>query len=133
MRKIFRTLAIAAVAAALPVFASSALHADDDADNEKVAKEALDKAVARGKDLFHGKDVGPKSCAACHENPDKPNLDLKTRAFCYPAYSKKAKVVVTLQQKINEMVKGNSKGKEMDPAGPDIAALEAYIVSLKAK
>jgi cytochrome c len=143
MRKICRTLGMLAVAAAVAVFASSALRAapeDDDGDAAEaatVAKDALDKAVAKGDELFHSKAIGAKSCASCHENPDKPNLDLKARPFGfglgYPSFSKRSKVVVTMQQKINEMVKFNSKGKELDHTGTDIAAIEAYVTSLKKK
>src|SRR5262245_44171028 len=119
MRTSFRTLAVAAAFTVGAFVAASVLEAapddkdeqdDASAEKAKIAKEALDKAIARGNELFHQKDLGggKKSCASCHENPEKPKLDLKTRAFSYPAYSNKAKAVVTLGTKINEMLTNNS-------------------------
>jgi cytochrome c len=141
MRNSFRTLAIAAVAASAAVFgAGTALQAggeDDaaeDAAAEKVAKDALDKAVERGKELFHSKELGKKACASCHENPEKPNLALTTRSFSYPAYSKKRKSIVSMGQKINEMLTARTgAAKEMDLGSADIVAIEAYVMSLKKK
>lgn len=121
-------------------FAGTALQAgededddDDSAATQKIAKEALDKSVARGKELWTSKSLGKKTCAECHENPEKPLLNLTTRQFAYPAYSAKKKSVVTMGQKINEMLTGRSRGKEMDLTSADLIALEAYVVSLKKK
>jgi cytochrome c len=139
MRKFCKSLVIAGLTAGLTMFTTACLQAGDDdedsggADDKKVADEALTKAIAKGSELFHSKDLGKKSCASCHENPDKPNINLATRPFAYPAYSKRAKAVVTMPQKINEMMKFSAKGKEFDHAGTDIAAIEAYIVSLRKK
>ena len=133
--KVLIVVAAAAVAMATGACLQAAPGDDDEggAEAAKLEKEALDKAVTRGKDLFHGKEIGSKACASCHENAEKPNLDLKTRAFAYPKYSRAAKNVVTMSQKINEMVKSKSRGKELDLAGADVAAIEAYVLSLKAK
>ena len=140
MRKLGRTLArtvatAAAAAAFAAVFVGAALHAgDEDAENKKVEDEALAKAVTRGSELFHSKDLGKKSCATCHENPDKPEFNLATRQFGYPKYSRKAKAVVSMGQKINEMLTTKSgAAKEMDAKSPDLVAIEAYVVSLKSK
>lgn len=138
MRKFGRTLAIVGVAATVAVFAGAALHAGeddgDDAAAKKLMDEALAKAVARGNELFHSKELGKKSCATCHENPEKPQFNLATREFGYPAYSRKAKAVVSLGMKINEMLTTKSgAAKEMDLKGADIVAIEAYVVSLKKK
>ena len=133
MRRSCRSFLVLGAAAA-SIWAGSALSAEEDDDaaqDEKVKKEALDKAVARGKALFASKELGRKTCASCHENPDKPNLNLVTRPFRYPAYSTKAKAVVSMGQKINEMITSKSGGKGIDLGGTDIAALEAYVVSLK--
>ena len=130
-----RSFAVAAVAAVF-VFAGGALLAaedDDAAEDAKVAHDALVKAIGRGKDLFHSKDLGRKTCASCHENAEKPNLNLVTRPFVYPKYSTKARTVVSMGQKINEMITAKTGGKALDLAGADIAAIEAYVVSLKAK
>ena len=127
-------LTLTMLAAAASVWAGASLSAqddDDDADVRKMQEDALVKAVARGRDLFNSKELGKKTCASCHEDKEKPNLNLVTRAYSYPWYSNKAKNVVTLTQKLNEMVTSKSGGKGMDLAGADIAALEAYVVSLK--
>ena len=133
MRKTIPVLAVLGLALAA---GGGSLSAQDDEDEDaaeqaKLAKVALEKAVVRGNELFRSKELGKKTCASCHENPDKANLDLKTRSFSYPAWSNKKKAIVTLQQKINEMCTGKSGGQALDPNGTDIAAIEAYIVSLK--
>lgn len=141
MRLISKTACIAAATAFLVVAAAgtSALFADDDDDEadsaeaKKAAAEALTKAIARGKELWESKDLGKKSCASCHENPEKPNIHLGTREWSYPAYSRRAKSVVTLHQKVQEMLQFNSRGKPLDDKGSDVAALAAYCMSLKKK
>lgn len=139
MRISCKTLLVAGIAASLALFGGRTLLAedeeddDDDAASAKIAKDALDKSIARGAELFKSKDLGKKSCAKCHENPEKPNLNLANRSFTYPQYSRKKKGVVTLGQKINEMLSGKSGGKEMDLASADLVALEAYVVSVRKK
>ncbi len=136
-KSVWVTAASALVGVAL--FGSASLFAADDDDEDEadsaemklVAAEALTKAVARGKELWNSKDLGKKTCASCHENPDKPNLNLATREWSYPAYSRRARAVVTLHQKTQEMLKFNSRGKPLDDAGADVAALAAYTMSLK--
>jgi cytochrome c len=131
LRTIAFTLSVLGLAAASVCAGRALLAADDDADKQKVAADALAKAIAHGKDLFNSKDLGKKSCAACHDAADKPNLNLATRAPVYPKYSDKAKAVVSMGQKINEMVVTKSSGKALDLAGADVTAIEAYIVSLR--
>jgi cytochrome c len=140
MRNSFRSWVIAGAVVAASVFAGACLYAgeddkddadDDSAELKKTAKEALDKSVTRGKELFHSKDLGKKSCSECHENPDKPQFNLVTRPFGYPAYSVKKRSVVSLGQKINEMLTAKSRGKEMTLGSADLVALEAYVMSLK--
>lgn len=137
MRNSFRNWVIAGAAAvAVTGFAGACLYAgeddeDDAAEVKKVAHEALEKSVARGKELFRSKDLGKKSCAECHENPDKPQFNLTTRQFSYPAYSVKKRSVVSLGQKINEMLSGKARGSEMTLGSADLVALEAYVMSLK--
>src|SRR5262245_50278925 len=139
MRNSFRTWMLtgfAAVAAA--GLTGACLYADEDdeddaAEVKKIAADALDKSVKRGKELFRSKDLvsAKKSCAECHENPDKPQLSLATRQFGYPAYSVKKRSVVSLGQKINEMLSAKSRGAEMTLGSADLVALEAYVMSLK--
>jgi cytochrome c len=137
MRNSLRNWVVVAVAAAVTGFAGAGLYADEDDDEgdaaevKKLAKDALDKSVARGKELFASKSLGKKTCAECHENPDKPQFNLVTREWAYPAYSVKKRGVVSLGQKINEMLKGKSRGPEMALGSDDLVALEAYVMSLK--
>lgn len=126
-------LGAAAVFALVGPTPSPASAQDDSEDIAAVAKEELAKAIARGKELFGSRELGRKSCQECHENADKPEDDLRDRAFAYPAYSRRARRVVTLQQKINEMIKFKARGQELDQDGADIAALAAYVESIRKK
>lgn len=150
MRLRSRTSWIVAGAAALgiagAVVLAGGVRADDDdeddavdpaeiAAKQKVADEAMAKAIARGKEIWNGADekLLRKPCTKCHDDPDKPKLNLATRPYSYPAYFPRKKHVITLQQKIQLMITNSSKGKAFDPEGADIAALEAYVVSLRKK
>ena len=62
-----------------------------------------------------------------------PQLDMTTRVWSYPAYSRRKRRVVTLQQKINEMIKYQTRGKPLDGDSGELADLAAYVVSLKKK
>ena len=126
-------LAGAALGAILAQSTISVSAEDDPEAAAKVAKEELTKAIARGKELFASGDLGRKSCQNCHEDADKPEDDLSDREFSYPAYSRRARRVVTLQQKINEMIKYKARGQELDGNGADIAALAAYVESIRKK
>ena len=124
---------LGAVIAPAPRSASAQDEEGDPAEAERVAKEELAKAIARGRELFTSRELGRKSCQDCHEDADKPQDDLREHAFSYPAYSRRARRVVTLQQKINEMIKYKARGQELDQAGADIAALAAYVQSIRKK
>ncbi len=115
-----------AVAGTSPVTAQ-----DTDDEKAKVAADALEKAVARGKELFGSKSLGRKTCKSCHEDPDKPQDDLSQVAWSYPAYSRRKRGVVTLQQKINEMIQYKARGKAQDGDSEDLAALAAYVTSIR--
>jgi cytochrome c len=104
---------------------------DDEAEKARVAAEALAKVVEQGKELFHSKKIGRKSCASCHEDPDKPQLSLVDREWGYPAYSRRARGVITLSQKVNEMIKFQARGaKDLALDDEKIIALAAYVESL---
>jgi cytochrome c len=143
MRPFSRTSwAFFAAAAVVAAAGTAALYAGDDddedaaaasAEQKKVAQEALTKAVARGKEMWNDPTLGKKPCAKCHDDPEKPKINLSTRDFSYPAYSRRKRAVVTLHQKIQEMLQYNTKGPALDDKGPDIAALEAYVMSLRKK
>ena len=90
----------------------------------------LAKAVERGAKLYKQSwKTGAKSCAACHTRG--PNKMAAKRAAAYPKYDKALRKVVTLQQKLNQMIKDKSKGKKLELGSDDLNALEAYINSLK--
>jgi len=136
MRRFVRSSIVVAGAAVAAAFTGVALRAgDDEAEDAKLAKEALDKSVEHGKELFHSAQLARKTCASCHENPDKPNLALGSGPMDlnYPKYSRKQRAVVSLGQKINEMLASKAVGKAMDLNGADSVALEAYVMSLKKK
>lgn len=146
MRLMSRTVGIAVAAAALVVLGAGTttlLAGDDEEDEEedsaraaelkKVADAALVKAIARGKEIWSDKTLFKKPCTVCHDAADKPQLNLATRVYSYPAYSRKKRGIVTSQQKIQEMIVNSSRGQAFDDKGADIAALEAYVNSLKKK
>ena len=108
-----------------------ALTEEELAELRRVAAAALQKAVKRGSELFHSKSLGRKACANCHEDPDKPQDDLSEVEWSYPAYSRRRQAVVTLQQKINEMIKYKARGKPLAHDSEDLGAIAAYLMSLK--
>ena len=122
----------AGLAGALVTSSSPNVDAEEDpALAAKIAKEELTKAIARGKELWASKELGRKTCKQCHEDPDKPEDVLSDKKWSYPAYSRRARRVVTLQQKINEMIKYKARGKTLDDGGADVAAIAAYVESLR--
>ena len=135
MRPRHWTLAVSIAAAlAAGLAAEPTVDAQDaDAEAAQAAAEELQKAIARGKELWSSRELGRKTCQSCHEDPDKPQDNLASTEWSYPKYSRRAQRVVTLQQKINEMIKYKARGKELDATGADIAALAAYVESLRKK
>lgn len=126
---------VLALAALLTAHTAALLAQDEDvaAERARVAAAELKKAVERGKALW-SKKLGKKSCAQCHEDPDKPKLDMTKRTWSYPAYSRRKKAVVTLHQKINEMLEYQSKAKgKLEKDSKEIADLAAYVTSLRSK
>lgn len=94
------------------------------------ARSALAEAVKRGGELYKKPwKAGAKTCAACHTRG--PNKMTAKRAQAYPKYDKVLKKVVTLQQKLNQMIESKSKGKALELGSDDLNALEAYLKSLK--
>jgi cytochrome c len=138
MRRILWTLVFSAVVALTAVgvrqMDAQAQSVEElEAERAKVAKEALAKAVKRGKELWTDKKLlgAKKSCMSCHEDADKPKDNLAKIDWSYPAYSRRLKGVVTLSRKINEMIKYRSRGKELALDSDDLAALAAYLMSIK--
>ena len=139
MRLFSRTICVALAVVMIAAAGTATLRAGDDDDDDAgasaeakaAAAAALAKAVAHGKELWNSTKDVKKSCATCHDSADKPNLNMATREWAYPAYSRRKRNVVTLHQKIQEMQKYNCRGPLFDDGGPDLAALAAYVSSLK--
>ncbi len=134
-------LALPILTALIVLNVPNVLHADDDADEtaakraaaKKTAAEELVKSVKRGEALWSSKTLGRKTCKSCHDNPDKPKLDMATRAWSYPAWSRRQKKVITLQQKVQEMIKFQCRGKALDQDAQQLADLGAYMNSVRKK
>ena len=122
-------LAVTVVAVDSFVVSPDRAHAEETPEERKarIAKEAMDVAVKRGRELWDSREMGRKTCASCHEDPEKPDLDFATRKYKYPAYSRRARGIVTMQQKLNEMIKFQSRGQALEADSTDLAALAAYI------
>ncbi len=91
---------------------------------------ALEKAREQGKALYRKSwKPGAKTCVVCHSRG--PNKLTGVRVKQYPKYDKVMRKVVTIQQKINQMIKTKSGGKELPLGSPELNALEAYLSTLK--
>jgi len=124
VRKIFVLLLIA-----VPLATAAGLAARD-ARGDAEADKALAEAVKRGKALFEKSwSSGSKGCFACHTRG--PNKMTATRAESYPKFDKGLGKVVTVQQKINDMIKTKSMGEQLTLGSDDMNALEAYLETLK--
>ncbi len=134
----FAAFAVGSIASPPAALAEDEEEEEEDAAaaaaTKKRADDAMVKAIARGKDIWNNKDgTMKKSCASCHEDANKPNLDLKTRVYSYPAYHKRKKAIVTMHQKLQDMIVQQCRGPALDDKGADIGALEAYVASLRKK
>lgn len=90
----------------------------------------MEDALAKGKKLFEQSwTAGGKSCAACHSRGR--NKLVGSRINAYPKYDRALKKVVTVQQKLNQMIVSKSRGKAMPLGSDDLNALEAYLNTLK--
>jgi cytochrome c len=130
MRPRIIAISLAVVVAALLV-GTSAGRAVGDEDAEKAAA-ALKKAVEEGSRLFRDAALGSsgRACAACHEDPEKPKLALASRAGGYPKWDRREDAVITLGQKIRQMIEKNLKGTPPELGSVALVSLEAYIASL---
>jgi cytochrome c len=99
----------------------------------KEAADALAKAIALGKATFADEAFGTngKSCRTCHEDPEKPNLNLASRIGDFPKWDRREKKVVTIGQKMNQMIEMNLKGKPEGLGSEKLVALEAYLMSIR--
>jgi cytochrome c len=104
--------------------------AQSDEKSDAKAKKALAEVVAKGQTLYRKSwKKGAKGCFACHTRG--PNKLTHARLKTYPKYDKSLRKVVTVQEKMNAMIKGKSGGKALDLGHKDLTALEAYISTLK--
>ena len=109
--------------------------ANAETERKKQAREAQENSVKLGKALFGDAEFGTngKSCTKCHENPDKPNLNLPERVGDFPKWERREKKVITIGQKINQMIVRNLKGEAMELGSEKLVALEAYLMSISKK
>jgi cytochrome c len=128
--KLILTLTVALVGA---VVVSGAVVGQDRKKTE--AEIALEKAVKLGQKIFTDKKLGSsgKSCADCHDKPARPKMHLKNRVGDYPKWERREKKVITLGQKLNQMIKRMVKGKEETLGSERLVALEAYLMSISRK
>ncbi len=97
---------------------------------DATAKKALEAVEARGRTLWKKSwRRGAKACMSCHLRG--PNRMTSRRAASYPKYDKTLRKVVTVQEKINQMIKFKSGGKPMKLGSADLTALEAHLKTLK--
>ncbi len=92
------------------------------------AKSELAKAVKQGEVLWKQKWGKGKTCAQCHTKG--ANKLTGKRLGSYPKYDKFLKKVVTVQQKLNQMIKSKGKGEELELGSDELNALEAFIKTL---
>jgi thiosulfate dehydrogenase len=110
--------------AATPLSARAPFTPAQLADQEKNLLEV----VNHGRDLWHGsrKDMSTNglACGNCH--PDAAASNPQT----FPKYQNDMGQVVALRDMINWCITGPLAGKEIDPDGSDMIAMEAYATYL---
>ncbi len=103
-----------------------------DAAAPTTGADALKKAVETGNALFRSGTFGTngRSCTKCHENPRKPAMNLGKRVGNYPKWDRREGKVITLGQKLNQMLSRMLKGRAEPLGSEKLVALEAYLMSL---
>ena len=97
---------------------------------DAAADRALQAAVARGQALWRKPwRPGAKPCMACHEAG--PNAMTAARVKSYPKYDKALGAVVSVQQKLNQMITSKAGGQALALGSDDLNAIEAYLSSLR--
>lgn len=86
--------------------------------------------VEKGKALFNDPKLGTsgKSCNSCH--PDGKGLE---QAGTKKEFNIMGKSQKSLEEAVNFCIEMALKGKAIDPKGPDMADIVAYIKSLSGK
>ena len=133
-KRLMRTLGLVLLGVVTTVALTTSA-ATAETERQKQARESLEKAVKMGKALFGDVEFGTngKSCTKCHENPEKPNLNLPERVGGFPKWERREKKVITIGQKINQMITRNLKGDAMELGSEKLVALEAYLMSISKK
>ena len=100
------------------------------AAGDAASDRAMAKALKLGEELWTKEwRRGAKNCVACHAKG--ANKMIEKRLNEYPKYDKALRKVVTLQQKLNQMIKKKAGGKEFDLGSAELNALEAYTKTLE--
>lgn len=120
------------VALGVTVFAQDHDHGADDEDDAAQARIAEDAARELGKSVWADKSLGTneRTCSTCHENPKRPDLDLKGVTARWPRFDEHADRVITIQEKFAQMQSRNLKAERPLPLGDKRwTALELYLRS----
>ena len=95
-----------------------------------VARKAMSEAVKRGQTLWRQKwSPEGKACFECHNQG--PNRMISRRIKAYPKYDFGLQKVVTVQEKMRQMIELMSKGKAPALGHADLTALEAYVSTVR--
>ena len=110
--------------------AGAVLLATSPASGDPKGDAALAAAVKKGQELWKKPwSAGAKACMECHGGG--PNKMTAVRVKSYPKYDKGYDKVVTVQQKINQMITEKAKGTALELGCDDLNALEAFVSTLK--
>ncbi len=100
------------------------------AKGEAPGDQAMRAALRRGQELWNQVWApNQKSCSTCHAGG--PNKLVAARAKSYPKWDKDFNRVVTVQQKMNQMIAEKALGKPLELGSDDLNALEAWISLLR--
>ena len=114
---------------------ATAQEEEEEGEKARQAAAALKKAVDQGNELFRDPSLGTKerACAKCHEDPEKEHLGLAARANTYPKWDRRERKVISLPQKMNQMIDRMLGGKPLALGSDKLVALEAYLMSISRK
>ena len=72
-----------------------------------------------------------RACSLCHDDSRRrPRLYLKKNLGEFPKWDRREKKVITLGQKINQMLVRNLQGEAEELGSEKLVALEAYLVHI---
>ncbi|MCK6478820.1 MAG: hypothetical protein HUU06_00085 [Planctomycetaceae bacterium] len=133
-RLVLALVAAMCLAAGVRVLAQDHDHGAHEEDKEAAAKAkaAEDAALELGKKTWIDKTLGSneRACVTCHENPKRPDLDLKGVTAKWPRFDEHAGRVLTIQEKFVQMQSRNLKAEKTLPLGDERwTAIEMYLRS----